>query len=255
MAMSLGLLLGRHPPECHLGDKIYQKVFCSAKSIYTYGLSKDIYRFTTTTYLFLRGWFLLLRLRRSRREEAFLQLFPGVEVLFRKLAQGAHGRLLHHFQHLVLETLLLVDEGPHAALKVSGQEILHRAAVEADQLLQQLRRKQRPAGLLALHDDLQQDAAREVFAGLGVLDADLVPGDDRLADLFQREVAALGGVVEPAVGVFPYDAFFHDTHHAGALSPSEERPPRVKRRPARRSGPEPGLSPCGSRRSPTGPRP
>ena len=52
-----------------------------------------------------------------------------------------------------------------------------------------------------LHDDLQQHLAGDVFAGLGVFDADASALADHLRDLGQPHIAGGGLVVELAAGI------------------------------------------------------
>ena len=50
-------------------------------------------------------------------------------------------------------------------------------------------------------DDLQQDRARQVLAGLGVDDLEVDLVEHHLLDVGERDVAAVGGVVEPAIRI------------------------------------------------------
>ena len=52
-----------------------------------------------------------------------------------------------------------------------------------------------------LEDDLQQDRAGQVVAGLGVDDLEFDVLQHHLLDVGERDVAAVGRVVEPAVRV------------------------------------------------------
>ena len=60
--------------------------------------------------------------------------------------------------------------------------------------------------MLLLGDDLQQDAARNVFLGLLVDDDELHLVQHQAADVGQRDVAALNGVIQPAVRIFLDDS-------------------------------------------------
>ena len=61
-------------------------------------------------------------------------------------------------------------------------------------------------GAFFLEDDLQQDAARQVFVGLGVDDLELDLLEHQFLDVGQRDVAAGRGVVETAVRVLLDDS-------------------------------------------------
>src|SRR5690554_4757787 len=133
--------------------------------------------------------------------EVLLQLLPHLEVALGKLVHHRPGRLPEHAPHLLAELLLLVQEQLHRALEVIADEPLHRVAVEADDLRQQLGREHRLPGRFVLGDDLQQDRAGQVFAALGVADLELLTVHDQLADVLDRDVARNLGVVQAAVGV------------------------------------------------------
>jgi cyanate lyase len=80
---------------------------------------------------------------------------------------------------------------------------LQVVAVEPDELAQEADRQQVVAALLLfLDDDLGQDRAGDVVAGLGVEDDEVLAVLHHLAEMVERDVARRRGVVEPAVGVF-----------------------------------------------------
>ncbi len=85
--------------------------------------------------------------------------------------------------------------------RYDAHHALHRMAVEADDLREHRGGEHRRAARLLLQDDLQQDAARQVLAGLGVDDLELLVLEHQLLDVGQRDVGARLGVVEPAVRV------------------------------------------------------
>ena len=66
----------------------------------------------------------------------------------------------------------------------------------------------RGAELLLAGDDLQQDAARQVLATAVVDHLDAQAGGDQLAQIIERYMAAVVRVVQTAVGVLAYEAFF-----------------------------------------------
>src|SRR6188768_437229 len=74
-------------------------------------------------------------------------------------------------------------------------------AVETDDLRQHRGREDRHAAGLFLEDDLQQDAAREVLAGLGVADLEVEALQHHRLDLGEGDVARYLGVVEPPVRI------------------------------------------------------
>ena len=74
-------------------------------------------------------------------------------------------------------------------------------AIETDDLRQRLVGEHRhPAGIF-LQDDLQQDAACDLPAGLGISDLEVLAGQHHALDIGQRDVAAGLGVVQAAVEV------------------------------------------------------
>ncbi|MNT77117.1 hypothetical protein D3C72_2161960 [compost metagenome] len=68
-------------------------------------------------------------------------------------------------------------------------------AVETDDLRQHVRREHGHAAALLFKNDLQEDAARQVFAALGVDDLEFLVGQDQLLDICQGDVGAGPGVV------------------------------------------------------------
>ena len=86
--------------------------------------------------------------------------------------------------------------------QIGAHHALHGMAVEADHLRQHLLGKQWCAAGFLIEDDLQQDAAGEVFLRLGVLHLEALAIQDQLLDVGQRDVGAGLRVVEATVGVF-----------------------------------------------------
>jgi hypothetical protein len=78
-----------------------------------------------------------------------------------------------HRADLLLELGLHVGEGLDVALEVLAHHPLHGVAIEADHLGQQVAGEHRRATSLFFEDDLQQDVAGQVFAGLGVDDLEI----------------------------------------------------------------------------------
>ena len=64
----------------------------------------------------------------------------------------------------------------------------------------------RHAAGLFFENDLQQDAARDLVAALGVAHFEALVVEHHLLHIGQRDVAARPGVVEPPVGIFLQDA-------------------------------------------------
>ena len=117
--------------------------------------------------------------------ELFLHLHEDVARLFEVVAhEGLHHRCLAAqefrpqlgaLQLGVVEALRLlgqarlhIGEGLQVLLEVGAHHALHRVAVEADDLRQRRSREHRHTAGLFLEDDLQQDASRQVLAGLRV---------------------------------------------------------------------------------------
>ena len=108
---------------------------------------------------------------------------------------------------LLGEPGLHVGEGLQVLLEVRAHHPLHRVAVEADDLRQHRRREHRHAAGLFLEDDLQQDASRQVLAGLGVAHLEGARPSSTIAfTSAQRDVARDLGVVQAAVRILLEDA-------------------------------------------------
>ena len=116
------------------------------------------------------------------------------------LADG--GVLAIHRADLILKLGLHVGEGLDVAFEVLAHHPLHGVAVEADHLGQQVAGEHRSAASLFFEDDLQQDVAGEVFAGLGVDDLETAVLEHELLHVGERDVGAGLRVVEAPVGVF-----------------------------------------------------
>jgi methyl-accepting chemotaxis protein len=89
----------------------------------------------------------------------------------------------------------------NAELESRHQE-LQVVAIEADQLAQEVDGQHVLPLRLFLDDDLGQDRAGDVLAGLGILDREIGPVAHHLGEIIQGHVGTGGGVVEPAIGVF-----------------------------------------------------
>src|SRR6185436_16329601 len=80
---------------------------------------------------------------------------------------------------------------------------------ETDDLREHVAREHRRARRLLVENDRQQDAAREVLAGLGVLDFEFDLVEDELLHVGERDVGARLRVIEAAVRVFLDDSLTH----------------------------------------------
>src|SRR5688572_18861815 len=173
----------------------------------------------------LAGW-------HQHLEHALLHPVPHLHVLARELGHGVHGRWRagHHLRDLLLDAFLLADEGGHALLQVTGHEVLHRPAVVADDRLEQLGGEDRLAKLLLLGDDLQEDQAGDVFAGLVLDDLDLFASHDEVTDVLERHVLADRGIVKPPIGVLLDEPFLG---HVASLPQSKKKGRRPEGTPSR----------------------
>jgi hypothetical protein len=99
------------------------------------------------------------------------------------------------------DLLLVAREVLHRDLEVARQERVELVVVEADELAQEADRQQVPALAVLLQDDLGEDRAGDVLAGLGVVDDEVLAAAHHLAQLVEGDVAAGGRVVEPPVRV------------------------------------------------------
>ena len=112
-------------------------------------------------------------------------------------------------------------EGFQRHFEIARHHHLHGVAVEADQLAQEIDRKEVLAFLVfLLEDDLGQHRAGDVLAGLGVEDDEIFAGLHHGRQVFQRHIGAGAGVVEAPVGVFldrdGFVGFCHDHRLRGA---------------------------------------
>jgi hypothetical protein len=74
-----------------------------------------------------------------------------------------------------------------------------------DQLPEKCDRKQALSFFVfLLEDDLREDRARYVFAGLGVVHNEILAIFDHGGEVLERHVSACSGIVEPPVGIFFY---------------------------------------------------
>src|SRR6478672_11621692 len=83
---------------------------------------------------------------------------------------------------------LVALEGVHRSLEILRHEILHRIAVKADQLLEEIERKHGASPRFLVDDDLGQDVARDVLPGLGVDDFELPAFADHLRKPVESDV-------------------------------------------------------------------
>ena len=87
--------------------------------------------------------------------------------------------------------------------EIARHQHLHAVAVEPDQLAQECNRQEVLALLVFLfEDDLGQNGTRYLFAGLGVVDDEVLASLDHRSKVFERDIGARAGVIEPPVGVF-----------------------------------------------------
>ena len=124
-------------------------------------------------------------------------VLPGHVLELGDREEAAEG-LLDIGAHLVL----MAGEVLHAELEIARQVGLQAVVVVADHVAQEADRQQVAALAVLFQDDLGQDRARDVLAGLGVEHHELLALAHHLAELVERDVAAGRGIVEPAVGVF-----------------------------------------------------
>jgi hypothetical protein len=86
-----------------------------------------------------------------------------------------------------------IGEGLHVLFQVGAHEALHRMAVETDDVGQHGLGEHRCTARLFFENDLQQDAAGQVFAGLGVANHERFAVHHQLLDFGQRDVGGRVG--------------------------------------------------------------
>ncbi len=114
------------------------------------------------------------------------------------------------------ELALDVGEGLNILFQVGAHHALHGVAIETDDLRQHVAGEHRRAAGLFFQDDLQQDAAGQVFVGLGIDHIEFFIIEHQLLDVRQGDVGAGLGIVQTAIGIFFNQAvsiFFRTTHH------------------------------------------
>jgi hypothetical protein len=135
--------------------------------------------------------------RRERRQHRLLHLGPQLQVLSSKLGERigrAIGRT-HGPVHLLLHEFLLADECLDTFLEVAAEIALHRVAIKPDHRLEQRGRKNRAAELFLIGDHLQQHEARDVLIALVLDHLHARARDHHVADVVDRDVTTLRGVV------------------------------------------------------------
>src|SRR6266540_2826453 len=106
-------------------------------------------------------------------------------------------------RHLLAKFFLLARKRIDGDFEIARDQHLHTVAVEADELAQKGDRHQAlPLLVLLLENDLCQDLAGDVLAGLGVVDDEILARLHHGREVFERDVGARAGIVEPSVGVF-----------------------------------------------------
>src|SRR5581483_7773096 len=135
------------------------------------------------------------------REQAE-RLLEGGEVLAHLLLHRLEGGGAEGVRESPAVLLLLARQRIEAELEIARHELLHRVAVEANQLPQEADGKQVGAPALLLNDDLREHRMGEVFAGLRVVDDKVSLAPHHFGEVLERHIGARVGIIEPAVGVF-----------------------------------------------------
>ena len=95
----------------------------------------------------------------------------------------------------------------NTALEECTHHALRGIAVTANHVGEHFAGEQRLRGAFLFENDLQQDAAGDVFVGLGVENFEGNVAEHQVFHFGQRDVRAGVGIVQTAVGVFFDDAF------------------------------------------------
>jgi len=104
---------------------------------------------------------------------------------------------------LLAEFFLLARQRVDGLFEIARNHHLHAVAVEPDQLTQERGRQQILAGLVFLFkDDLRQYRARNVIAGFGVVDEEVLALLHHRREVLKRHIGTGSGIIEPPVGVF-----------------------------------------------------
>src|SRR5664279_252310 len=161
--------------------------------------------------LVFRWLALAARERRGEHGECLFEHFHVAPHLILERAEAADAEGL---RDLLAEFALLAGERLHGLFEEARHHHLHAVAVEADQLPQEGDRQQAlPFLVLLLGNDLRQHRARDVLAGLGVKDDEILAFLHHGGEVLECDVCAGPGIVEPPVGVFlDCDRLFFVSH-------------------------------------------
>ena len=130
----------------------------------------------------------------------------------RRIAEGL-GDLLPHLR-------LLFGEGLHRVLEIARYDHLHLVAIKGDQLAEKGNRQERVAGLrLLFEDDLRQHGMGYIFAGLGILNYEVLAPLHHDSQVVEGHVSARTGIVESPVRVFLDNDLAFVFPHQGLLLP------------------------------------
>ena len=104
---------------------------------------------------------------------------------------------------MLAEFFLFARQGVDRLFEIFRHHHLHAVAIKADQLPKESGWQQILAGLVFLfEDDLRQYGTGDVVAGLGVIDEEILAFLHHGREVFERNVGAGTGIIEPPVGVF-----------------------------------------------------
>jgi hypothetical protein len=119
--------------------------------------------------------------------------------------------------HLVTQFLAVARERGERAFQVAGQHGLHGISIEADQLTEESGGQQMLAAAFLLEDNLAEDSAGNVVAGLGICHDEVFAALHHAREVVQRHIGRRARVIEATVGVLLDDRRF-GVRHPGSLA-------------------------------------
>ena len=131
------------------------------------------------------------------------RLLEHLRVAAHLIAEDVERRIrAERVGHLTAQLFLIADQGIDGEIEERRDEILDGIAVEADELAKEGDGQQILAALaLLLEDDLGQNRAGDVLAGLGVGDDEILALLQHLGEILERDIGRGAGVVETPVRV------------------------------------------------------
>ena len=102
---------------------------------------------------------------------------------------------------LFFDLALVVEEGMQSLIEIFFDKIFDEAVIHANEAEEERNRERIELGGVELEDNLGKELGGDVGAAPGIDDADVIALLDQIADFFQGEMPAVGGIVVSAIRV------------------------------------------------------